>query len=252
MSERSQTFVVWWALAMTATYGLVLGFLFHMIPPPSPSLGAQAVADFYRTHSTEIRIGATICGWVSAFMLPLSTVIATQMRREEKGRIWSNLTLVGGALMSLFLVLPTIFWGVAAFTPTRPPEITLLMHELGMLTLVTTDQFYVFMWVAVAVICFKTSNVRHSAFPRWFGYLTAWIAIMFEAGAISFIPRAGAFAWDGLFVFWFPLTLFGVWIAAQAFLLLRALKGQRLESAQAPVSVASTGPAGLSPVAGQA
>src|SRR2546430_749930 len=144
MSERSQTAVVWWALAMTAVYGATLGFLFHMIPPPSPSLGADAIAGFYRTHSTEIKIGATISGWVSAFMLPLSTVIATQMRREEKGRIWSSLTLVGGALMSLFLVLPTICWGVAAYTPGRPAEITLLLHELGMLTLVTTDQFYIF------------------------------------------------------------------------------------------------------------
>ncbi len=47
--------------------------------------------------------------------------------------------------MSIPLVLPPIYWGVAAFTPTRAPEITAIMHELAMLTFVTTDQYYIFM-----------------------------------------------------------------------------------------------------------
>lgn len=232
MSERSQTVVVWWGVVMTAIYGACLIFLFHMVPPPSPSLGADAVAAFYQEHSTSIRVGATIASWTSAFMLPLLTVCAVQIRRQEKGRIWAALCLVGGAMMSLFLVLPPIFWGVAAWTPTRPAETTMLMHELGMMTLVTTDQFYVFTWVAIAVMCFTVSPVKHSPFPRWFGWVTVWIAIMFEAGALAFLVRKGVFAWDGLFVFWSPLSLFGVWIIIQVVLLLRALKAQRLDRAQ--------------------
>jgi hypothetical protein len=231
MSERSQTIVVWWALALTAIYGLTLGFLLHMIPPPDPVLSADQVAAWYADRHTEIRVGAVIAGWTSAFMLPLAAVIAIQMARQERGgKIWSVLTIAGGAMMSIFLVLPPLFWGVAAFTPGRNPEITTTMHELGMLTLTTTDQYYIFMWVAIVVICFLPTNVRHSPFPRWFGYLTAWIGIMFEAGAIAFLPRTGAFAWNGLFVFWSPLTLFGVWIVAQSVLLLKALKKQRLEA----------------------
>jgi hypothetical protein len=196
------------------------------------------VARWYADRHDQIRIGAVIAGWCGAFMLPLAVVVAMQISRQERGRpVWSTLAVAGGAMMSLFLVLPPLFWGVAAFTPARAPEVTALMHELGMLTLVTTDQYYIFMWVAIAVICFMPTTVEHSPFPRWFGYLTIWIALMFEAGAIAFLPRTGPFAWNGLFVFWSPLSLFGVWIAVMATLLLKALKLQR-ESAEAQAAAA--------------
>jgi hypothetical protein len=228
VSESSQSVVVWWAIGLAVVYAICLIFLCDMVPPPSPKLSADEIARWYDERHTQIRVGAVLAGWTSAFMLPLSAVIAVQMARLEKGgKIWSVLTIAGGAMMSLFLVLPPLMWGTAAFTSSRAPEITAIMHELGMLTLTTTDQYYVFMWVAIAVICFLPATVRHSPFPRWFGFLTVWIAIMFEAGAIAFLPRSGAFAWNGLFVFWSPLTLFGVWIAVMSTLLLKALKRQR-------------------------
>jgi hypothetical protein len=234
MSERSQEALVWWALILTAIYGATLMFLFDMIPPPSAKLSAVEIAHWYAERHDQIRIGAVIAGWTSAFMLPLSIVIGIQMSRQEPGRkVWSVTTIAAGSMMSVFLVLPPLFWGVAAFTPSRSPEVTSLMHELGMLTLTTTDQYYIFMWVAVAVICLLPTKVTHSPFPRWFGYLTIWIALMFEAGTIAFMPRTGPFAWNGLLVFWSPLTLFGLWIGVAAYLLLKALKGQR-EEAQAP------------------
>jgi hypothetical protein len=62
-------------------------------------------------------------------------------------------------------VLPPLFWGVAAFTPNRPADVTAIMHELGTLTITTTDQYYIFMWVAVVVICLLPNRVVHSPFP---------------------------------------------------------------------------------------
>jgi hypothetical protein len=233
MSERSQRILVWWACITAIIYGAALLFLLHMVPPPSPNLSANEVADFYAKHHDSIRIGAVIASWTSAFMMPLSIVIAVQMARQETGRkVWSLMTICGGALMSIFLVLPPLFWGVAAFTPGRAPEITALMHELGCLTLTTTDQYYIFMWVAIVVICWIPTTVTNSPFPRWFGYFTAWTAVMFEAGAFAFLPRTGPFDWRGLLVFWSPLTLFAAWIAVTATLLLKALNRQQAEARQ--------------------
>lgn len=132
--------------------------------------------------------------------------------------------------MSIFLVLPPLFWGTAAFTVRKDPEITQLMHQLGMLTLTTTDQYYVFMWVAIALFCFLPKTVTHSPFPRWFGYLTAWIAFMFEAGAIAFMAHSGPFAWNGLLVYWSPLTLFGIWLAVMSYLLLHNINLQEVDA----------------------
>jgi len=99
------------------------------------------------------------------------------------------------------------------------------MHELGVITLITTDQYYIFLWVAVAVISLLPNTVVDSPFPR-FGYVTAWLAIMFEAGAIAFSFRTGPFAWNGLLTFWLPFPLFGLWIVMISVLLFKAIAAQ--------------------------
>jgi hypothetical protein len=237
MSERAQRILLWWGLAFTAIYGVVWWRLFQMMPPPAATWSTQQIADFYVQHSSEIKLGATICGWTSGFMVPLAVVVAIQLSRHEKGKpVWSTLACAGGTLMSVVLVLPPIFWGVAAYTPTRAPEVTAIMHELALLTLVTTDQYYIFMWVAIAVLCLTPNSVVHSPFPRWFGYFTAWTALMFEAGAIAFLTRTGPFAWNGLLVFWSPVILFGAWIVVMVVLLFRALRAQT-ETAAALVAM---------------
>ena len=141
ISIRSQRFIVWWGIVFAVIFGLAFVFLFNMVPPPSPKLSAAQVAHWYAVRHTKIRLGAVIAGWTSAFMLPLFVVIGAQMARQEQGqKPWTILTVSGGVLMSIFLVLPPLFWGVAAFTPARDVQITATMHELGMLTLVI-DRF---------------------------------------------------------------------------------------------------------------
>jgi len=227
MSKRAQVILVWWTIIFITIYGVALGWLLHMIPPPRASLPADQIAAFYQRHSTDIKIGAIIASWTSAFMVPLTIVCSVQIARLEKGKpVWAITTFAGGIMMSIFLVLPPIMWGVAAYTPHRAPEITQLMHQLAMLTLTTTDQYYIFMWIPIVIICLRKTSVAHSPYPRWFAYFTAWTALMFEAGAIAFVPKNGPFSWNGLLVFWSPLSLFGAWIAVMCVLLLKAIKRQ--------------------------
>ncbi|WP_155927629.1 hypothetical protein [Mycolicibacterium sp. CBMA 234] len=227
ISERAQRILLCWGLTFTLIYGLAWWRLFHMMPPPSAKLPPDQIANFYRTHSGEIKVGAVIASWTSGFMVPIAVVVGVQISRHEKGRpVWSTLAIAGGSLMSVVLVLPPIFWGVAAFTPDRSPDITAIMHELAMLTFVTTDQYYIFMWVAIAVICLIPNKVLYTPFPRWFGYYTAWTAVMFEPGALAFLFRSGPFSWTGLLAFWSPVVTFFAWIVVMAVLLFKAISKQ--------------------------
>jgi hypothetical protein len=239
MSERSQIAIVWWALIFTTIYGLALGFGLHMIPPPPASQTAEEIAAFYTENQASIRIGATIASYVSMFMVPLWAVIAAQIWRQEKARggppIWTIMAGVAGPMMGLFLALPPIAWGVAAYTPTRAPEITATIHELGMMTLVTTDQIYVFNYAAVVVIALLPQAAKYSPFPRWYGYFSAFWTLAFEVGALAFNFRTGPFSWNGAIVFWMPLTGFGLWILVTAIVLLKALKQQIAAKESAPV-----------------
>jgi hypothetical protein len=227
MTARSQRILLWWGLTFTVIYGLVWWRLFHMMPPPTAKWSADEIARFYVHNGSEIKIGATIAGWTSGFMVPIAVVVAIQIARHEDGKpVWASLALAGGALMSIPLMLPPIFWGVAAFTPTRAHDVTAIMHELAMLTFVTTDQYYIFMWVAIAVVALIPNTVAYTPFPRWFGYYTAWTALMFEAGAVAFLTRSGPFAWNGLLAFWSPVVTFFAWIIVMAVLLFKAIASQ--------------------------
>ena len=228
MTERAQVIMIWWGLIMMFIYGFTLWLGFDMVPPPTPKLGAEEVAAFYANDNLSKRMAAMICSWTSAFMVPIYTVASIQIARfEDNLQAWSKLCLISGGMMALFLMLPPLFWGVAAYSPDRPAEITKLMHELGMMTLVTTDQVYIFAMVAIGYV--SLSRREHdtlSAFPRWLGYFTLFAAVAFEVGALAFIPKSGPFSWNGVMVFWMPFWVFGLWVTVFSFFMLKAIKRQ--------------------------
>lgn len=227
MAARAQRVLVWWSLAFMLVFGLTYYFLIGMLPLPPATWTPAQVAAFYSENAQQIRLGAMILSWTSAFPVPLAVVIAMQMARLEKGLpVLSVLQFGGGLMMSIFLVLPPIFWGIAAFNPDRPAEITASIHEIANLILVTTDQYFIFQNIAIFWFAMRLKDVAELPFPRWIGYLTLWAAFMFELGAIAFLPKTGPFAWNGLFVFWFPFCIFGTWISVMSWSLLRAIKRQ--------------------------
>jgi hypothetical protein len=227
MSTRTQAILVYWAWAFGSAYFLAYYFLIKLLPLPPATLSAAEIADFYARNSTQIELGAAICSWTGAFTIPLAIVIALQMARLEQGfPIWSIVQGAGGAMMSIFTVLPPLLWGVAAFTPTRPPEVTLVIHEFANLGFIATDQYFIFQFVALAVVCVTQRVDANSPFPRWFGFLTLWAALAIEVGVAAFLFP---FAWNGLFVYWIPIVMYGVWFMTASVNLLRALKRQSVQ-----------------------
>jgi len=209
-------------------FGIAWTFLIGLLPLPPATLTAQEVSAFYLENSFKIRLGAAICSWTSAFLVPLTVVSSIQMARLEKGApIWAILQLIGGVMTSIFVVLPPILWGIAAFTPDRPADITLLIHQTANIIFVTTTQYFIFQIVAIAVVSLTQKVDPESPFPRWFGYLSIWIALLTEVAVAGYLTKTGPFAWNGLFVFWIPLTAASMWLIALAVLMLRALKRQR-------------------------
>lgn len=230
-SLASQRAILWWGIVLAIVYGIAFVTLLQQAPLKSPEWSAQQIADWYVHNQTRIKWGAVICSWTGCFMMPVWAVIAAQMARVEPGKwkVWSALSLASGTLMSIYLALPPMFWGVAAYTaPRKNPEVTALMHELASLTMTTTDQAYIFGWVAVSVIALRpaTQLIKNNPFPRWWAYGSLWITFMFEAGAFAFLPRTGPFAWNGLLVFWSPFLLFTVWIIVQCNLTFRSIRAQ--------------------------
>lgn len=249
LSLASQKAMIYWAAAFMVVYFLIIRFCLHMLPPPSAKWSTERIQQFYLENGSDVRLGATIGSWVAAGVLPVMIVCVVQMYRHEMSRhekgqlpIWSILALGGAVLTPIFFVVPLIFFGVAAYTPSRAPEVTSIMHELAILSLMSTDQFFIFLWVPITVVCLLPNSVVHTPFPRWFGYFNAWTFVMLEAGAICFLTKSGPFAWNGLLVFWSPAIVFGIWQLTLSVLLVKAINAQMRdqEAAPAPAAVATT------------
>ena len=232
ISHKSQTIMIWWGLIFLVIYWLSIWGLLNMMPPPDATLTEMQVAEFYRADAFGIRLGAMITSWVSAFGVPFAVVASVQCARLERLEapdsipVWSILCFAGGILMTMFLVFPPIMWGVAAFTAERDPGLTTIMHELSLLTFTTTDQYYIFMMIPMAIVSLTQKQDERSAFPRWYGYFTLWAAVAFEVGALAFMFKEGPFSWNGALVFWMPLVVYGVWLFVTAYIFLRAIRRQ--------------------------
>ena len=227
---QAQRVLVWSALITAALY-CVGYYLTGMFPPPSPLLGSADVLNLYSADVLQVKMGVVICLTSAGFYIPWSVAVARQMSRHEEGyATWSTLQLVAGALGCLTFVLPAFFWGVAAFSVERNPDLTLLMHEIAYLALVTPISFFPFQVIPMVVISFRQKDEYLSAFPRWIGYFSLWMLAIGEMGVLAQVFKIGPFAWNGAIAFWLPLTAFTLWICVICRMILRASYRQSLAS----------------------
>ena len=107
-------------LAFTALgFFVVSGY----VPPPHADLTAQQLAAFYADNSGRIKAGVVITflswtGWGT-----LVAGLTSQMARIPGRPIaLAALQAIGGATGLVFLLLPTIMLGIAAYRPERRPS----------------------------------------------------------------------------------------------------------------------------------
>jgi len=80
--------------------------------------------------------------------------------------------------------------------------------------------------VSIAIVSLTQTRGASTAFPRWIGYLTVWQALQSFGGLVAMLFKSDPLAWGGLIPFYFPLTLFFVWVIAISYTLLRAIREQ--------------------------
>lgn len=233
ISPSAQRFAIYAAIATAILYGFGFWYLTEFIPPPSPRLSADEVVHLYADQNFKFRLGVVVCLIAGGFNAWWSVAVAAQMARCERGiPVWAIAQFAGGVLGTVLFVAPPLFWGVAAFTVTRDPALTLLIHELAFLTLVTPVSFFWIQALPIAVVSFSRTSVAHSPFPRWMGYFTVFMVISAELGVIAQLFKSGPFAWNGLFTFWIPLTVFSVWFGVLCYTMLKAIGLQASEQSE--------------------
>lgn len=213
---------------MLILYGTSMSGIARMFPPMSPVWSAETVADFYIDHKIWIRIGVAGCLLTSVIALPFLATIVLRIRRVEGH--WGMLTvtqLFAAVIFVPALLFPFLIMAAAAFRPdTRPPEVTLALNDVFWLMFIGIVGTIIMQNIVLAITAF-IDKTEPQTFPRWYGYLNLWVALLSLPGCVVVVFNDGPLAWAGVFAFYIPGAALTVWMFTTTYVLLRGITAQQ-------------------------
>jgi hypothetical protein len=237
MNTGTQRLCVWSGVILLVCFGaglLTAGF----IPPPSPGLPGDQVAEIYRSDQVRIQAGLLTLLVGTIFWVPWTVAITMQMRRMELGLgPLSLINLAAGSLGMLVVMLPTLLWLVAAYRPeARSPEAMQLLNDMGWLTFVGAANLVLIQNLAIGIAILRDQAVPR-VLPRWAGYLNLWTVPLLVPGFCIYVFHSGPLAWDGIFAWWMPVVVFSAWFIVMIALMFKAVAAEAQTAIEAPVAV---------------
>jgi hypothetical protein len=225
MSERSEKVCAWMAVPALVFFLCAMVPAYRFLPPLSPRLGAQEIADIYLANATGIKAGSILMMIGAALLMPfIAAMVSATFRMGGRSRALAATQLACGVVTFTPLFVSGIFFAVAVFRPERSAEDILLLSDLGWLFLVMPTPAFVIQLAALGFAILGDSSDQH-VFPRWVGYFNFWVAILSIGGVLIPLFKSGPFAWDGLFAYWIPLVAFGIWAPLMVWALTRSGRG---------------------------
>lgn len=211
--------------------GVAFFFLFFIacvgagfIPPPKPSMTGEELLAVVTEHRTGFRIGMMAGYFAALLLVPWSAVISYFMARIEGGRfpVISITAFGAGVANAVAFYLPFVFWSGAYYRLDRNPDLVRLLSDVTWLEFVMLYTPFFMQTLAIAVIGLSDKSATPT-FPRWFCFLSIWVAILVIPGGFAIFFENGPFAWNGLIAFWIPVTVFTIYFAAFVPLLFKAI-----------------------------
>jgi hypothetical protein len=228
MDLKLQRIAAWGGIAMLALFFVFFMLIAGLIPPLSPTLSAQQVADFLVANKLRVRVGLALSLLAACVALPFLATICLRVRRVEG--TWGVLSVTqifAGVIFVPGFLFPMMVLSAAAFRPEqRDPQITQALDDVFWLMFVGIVGTLIVQALVLTTASF-VDRTEPGTFPRWFGYLNAWYALLALPGGAVMIFNDGPLAWNGVFAFWVPLVAFSVWMVAVTVVLLQSIKAEQ-------------------------
>jgi hypothetical protein len=232
-SLRVMRVCAWIGPALTVIFAIGLIPLAHFFPPPAPSRSAASIQELYTHHLTAGRIGCVLMSLAMAMIAPWGATLAMTMRRTERGMpILTVIQFASVAVCTMCAVMLTMVWGTAAFRPdTLSPGTTRMLNDFAwFLFLFDWAPFTV--WVASFGVAVLLDSTGTCLFPRWVGYTSLWMSLLFLPAGLIIFFKTGAFAFDGLIAMYIPTFCFFCWIITTSGFMIRATQPLKAPSRQ--------------------
>ncbi len=243
MSFRMQRLCVWSAAVFALCFFFGFGVFAQFIPPPNPSNDAATVAAMYREHANGIRTGMVLCLYGLVFWIPFTAVLAGQMKRiEGKHTPLTYSQIAAGAALPPAFTVVLYFFATAAFRSDRDPDIVQSLNDNGWIafTGIIYGIFLQALLMGVVVLC---DTNPQPVFPRWYGYLSLWSAMLYCPASFDMFFQDGPLAWNGLFSWWLSVVAFFAWMVVTMTVTIQAINREERETragSAVPASAAQT------------
>ncbi|HZQ30400.1 MAG TPA: hypothetical protein VFB19_01540 [Mycobacterium sp.] len=232
MRRTNGELILFWTLPAAAIIWISAFFLFPgFIPPMSPTMSANQVAEFYRDPQNlpRIRYSMILFNWFCVCLIPILMLIVMQMRRMAlRTPILAYCMLACAAGGPVIFLLADLFWLLAAFRPERAPELTQMFNDLAWVTF-TVQVPYLIMQSLLIALAIYWDRQPHKVFKPWVAYFNLAIAAALAPAAFTGLALHGVMAWDGLLPFWVKNIAIGLWIIVMGLVLGQAIRHQRAE-----------------------
>ena len=228
MNLTDQRICLW----LVPVFGVVLLSAFGVagvIPPPSPTLTAQEVANFYRDNLGQIRAGMITVNLCGVMFIPFYMVIVVQMQRmAHPSRAFAFSYLSAAASAGSIFLFADLAWSIAAFRPERDPQLIMMLNDLAWMAFIAPVGFIMAQNTVLALGIYMDAG-RKPVFPRWVGHFNILTALLMAPGAFALMFREGPLAWAGSLAFGLHLGAYTVYIAVMFFVVRSALNQQARE-----------------------
>jgi hypothetical protein len=161
--------------------------------------------------------------------VPILALIALQIRRmAHRTPIFSYAIIACAAGGPTIFLMADLFWLLAAFRPTRDPQLTLLFNDLAWVTFSSQVGFLIAQSVILALAIYLDRRER-PVFQPWVAHFNLVVAALLMPAAFVGAAMTGPIAWDGLLTFWVRNLAIGLWLVVMSVVLGRAIQRERVE-----------------------
>jgi len=238
MDFKLQRGAAWTALVMVVLLLVFFMIIGKLIPPFDPTAGPEESTRFLIENKLRVRLGATLSMIGATLLLPFLAVICVRINRiEGKFGVLTATQLLASAFFVPGFWVSLMSLATALFRPeSRAPEITQAFSDYFWLMFVGIAEVAVAQAAVLAIAAFIDRGTPPT-FPRWFGYFNIWYALLTLPGGLVVLFNDGPLAWNGVFAFWVPLSVFSIWLITTMVVLLRSIRDE--EAALSPTPVPS-------------
>jgi hypothetical protein len=184
--------------------------------PPDADDPTNTVVSFWREHEHAQIASSLLAGFAAVFLVWFGGVVRAHLREAEGEPGWFATTALGG-----FLLIAAGGLALAGFQFTAADTVGDVPATTTQ-TLAALNRDFFFLLdggVLVAVFATAAATLKYRPLPRWFGYLSLLIGLIFLTPAFAVA---------------FPS--FGIWIAILSMLMLRTGRRGSSTNTSAPIA----------------